>query len=58
MQLIRKIVRHKAFFQTYNEQMGSTPFGDIDPALAGLVAPRDIKFGRGIDGCARVSDRI
>jgi hypothetical protein len=37
--------------------MGSTPFGDIDPALAGLVAPRNLKIVRGSGGCAMARDR-
>jgi hypothetical protein len=38
--------------------MGSTPFGDTDPALTGAMAPQDMAIDRGLIGCARLSERI
>jgi hypothetical protein len=48
----------KKFSTPHEEQMGSTPFGDADPApTAGLAAPQDIEVDRGSDGRVRVDGR-
>jgi hypothetical protein len=40
------------------EQMGSTPFGDANPAIVtGLAAPQDIEIDRGSHGRVRVDGR-
>jgi hypothetical protein len=46
-----------ATYQPNDKHMGSTPSGDIDPAPAGLVAPRNLKIVRGRGGCAMARDR-
>jgi hypothetical protein len=40
------------------EQMGSTPFGDANPAIVtGFAAPQDIEINRGSHGRVRVDGR-
>jgi hypothetical protein len=40
------------------EQMGSTPFGEANPATwTGLAAPQHIEMDRGSDGRVRVNGR-
>ena len=42
----------------YDEQMGSTPFGETGlVVLTGPVTPQEIDTNRGADGRVRVSDR-
>jgi hypothetical protein len=48
----------ETFPTPYEEQMGSTPFGDAKPApTAELAASQDIEMDRGSDGRVRMDGR-
>lgn len=54
--LLSGTLRSRQIFQSNEEHMGSTTFGNVNPAMTGPALPQDIKINRA--GCRRVRKMV